>query len=189
MNKTVLLVFVLCILSFTSVKAAFSSGKVDVVVAGDISHGPMQPTIRAIKDVTSKYGQQITVTWVDLDTAEGKKYFDEHGLSAHLNILINGKYQYLLDGRKVTFQWFEGTQWSKNDLDAVLSGLLNNSGNVTLLENSQGGDGVFGLIFALLRPPIILVAVIVVGALYLVRRSRKRKAMKKRAKPSSKGKR
>ena len=189
MNKTALLVFALCILSFTSVRPAYSSGKVDVVVAGYINHGLLQASVRAIKEVTSKYGDQINVAWIDLAANEGAKYFQEHGLSAHLNVLINGKYQYLLDGRKVTFQWFEGTQWSKNDLDAVLSGLLNNSGNVTPLENAQGGDGVFGLIIALLRPSIILVAVIIVGALYLVRRSRKRKAMKKRAKPSSKGKR
>lgn len=187
MNKTVLLVFVLCILSLTNVRCAYSSGKVDVVVAGYINHGLLQASVRAIKEVTSKYGDQINVAWVDLATNEGAKYFQEHGLSAHLNILINGKYQYLLDGRKVTFQWFEGTQWSKNDLDAVLSGMLNNRGNVTPLANAQGEDGVFGLVVALLRPPIILAAAIIVGALYLVRRSRKQKAMKKRTKPNRKG--
>jgi len=189
MNKTVLIIFAVCMLSLTNVSFAYSTGKVDVVVAGYINHGLLQASVRAIKEVTSKYGDQINVAWVDLATNEGAKYCQEHGLSAHLNILINGKYQYLLDGRKVTFQWFEGTQWSKNDLDAVLSGVLNNRGNVTPLANAQGEDGVFGLVIALLRPPVILAAAIILCVLYLVRRSRKRKAMEKRTKPNRIGKR
>ena len=178
MNKLVLLILAFCILSFTNVTGAYAAGKVDVVVVGDLTHGPMQPSINAIKDVTSKYGDQVNVVWLDLDAADGRKYADEHGLSAHLNILINGHYQFLLNGRKVTFQWFEGTEWTKNDLDAVLSGLLNNTGNVTPLANTEGGSGVLSLFMSLLfRPFIILPIAVVVGVFfYLMRRSRKRKS-------------
>ena len=75
MNKLILLIFAFCILSLTNVNGAYAAGKVDVVVVGDINHGPMQPTINAIKEVTAKYGDQVNVTWVDLDTAEGSRIF------------------------------------------------------------------------------------------------------------------
>src|SRR4030042_1273071 len=60
---------------------------VSVVVAGYINHGPLQPTVRAIKEVLSKYDNKVAVTWIDLATAEGQTYFQEHGtatLSSYL---------------------------------------------------------------------------------------------------------
>jgi hypothetical protein len=172
MNKVALLIFAFCILCLTNINAAYAAGKVDVVVVGYLTHGPMQPSITAIKEVTSKYGDQISVTWMDLDTAEGKQYSDEHGLSAHLNILINGHYQFLVNGRKVTFQWFEGTEWTRNDLDTVLSALLNNTGNVTSLANAEGGGSLSDISVA----SIILAIVVIVGVfLYVVRKKRKRR--------------
>lgn len=185
MNKPVLLIFAFFIFSLINAAGVYATGKVNVVVAGDINHGPMQPTIRAIKEVTGKYGDQINVTWIDLDTAEGARYFREHSLSAHLNVLINGHYQFLVSSRKVTFQWFEGVQWKKSDLDAVISGLLNNSPSVTPLEDAQGEDSLFGIVMStvysiLLRPPMIIgAAVVLVAALYLVRRSRKKRKAKR----------
>jgi hypothetical protein len=189
MNKLILLIFAFCILSLTNVNGVHAASKVNVVVAGDINHGPMQPTINAIKEVTAKYGDRVNVTWIDLGTAEGAEYFKEHGLSAHLNVLINGHYQFLVDGRKVTFQWFEGVQWKKSDLDAVIAGLLNNSPNVTPLANTESGGSVFGIIIAELWFPIILAIAVIVGVfLYLVRKSRKRKALEKRTKLNGIGK-
>jgi hypothetical protein len=103
---------------------ASSSTAVSVVVAGYYNHGPMQATTQAIKQVTAKYGDKVTVTWIDLATKEGEDYFQKNGLTAHMNVIINGKYQYHVNGRDVTFQWFEGKQWSKQDLDIVLSSLV-----------------------------------------------------------------
>jgi Flp pilus assembly protein TadB len=103
-----------------------------------------------------------------------------------MNVLINGHYQFLVNGRKVTFQWFEGVQWQKNDLNEVISGLLNNSPNVVTLENAPADNGLFGIVMSsvysiLLQPPIIIAAAIVlVAVLFLVRRSRKRKAERNR---------
>jgi len=97
---------------------------VGVVVAGYYNHGPLQPTVQAIKQVTSKYGDRVTITWIDLATKEGENYFKQHGLTAHMNIIINGKYQYHINGKDVIFQWFEGQQWNRQDLDAVLSSLV-----------------------------------------------------------------
>ena len=101
----------------------------DIVVVGYINHGPMQPTVNAIKDVTAKYGDKVAVTWIDMSTNQGQAYAQQHGLSAHLTILINGKYQYTVNGKQVAFQWFEGQQWTKADLDAVISATVNGNNN------------------------------------------------------------
>jgi len=98
---------------------------VSVVVAGYINHGPLQPTVRAIKEVLSKYDDKVAVTWIDLATTEGQTYFQDHGLTAHMNVIINGTSRYQVDGKTVDFEWFEGQQWTKTDLDAVLASLVN----------------------------------------------------------------
>lgn len=101
-----------------------TSNTITVVVAGYINHGPLQPTVGAIKEVLAKYDDKVNVTWVDLATTQGQNYFKEHGLTAHMNVIINGKYEYQVNGKNVIFQWFEGQQWTKQDLDAVLGNLL-----------------------------------------------------------------
>jgi len=98
---------------------------VSVVVAGYINHGPLQPTVQAIKDVLSKYDDKVSVTWIDLATTEGQTYFQEHGLTAHMNVIINGSSTYQVDGKTVVFEWFEGQQWTREELDAVLANLIN----------------------------------------------------------------
>jgi hypothetical protein len=97
---------------------------VTVVVAGYINHGPLQPTVRAIKEVLSKYDDKVAVTWIDLATTTGQSYFQEHGLTAHMNVIINGTSRYQVDGKTVDFEWFEGQQWTKEELDSVLSNLV-----------------------------------------------------------------
>jgi hypothetical protein len=97
---------------------------VSVVIAGYINHGPMQPTVRAIKEVLSKYDGNVDVTWVDLATSQGRTYFQEHGLTAHMNVIINGKSEYEINGKTVDFEWFEGQQWTEEELDTVLASLI-----------------------------------------------------------------
>lgn len=135
MGRSIILFVFICMLLQAAI--AVPVDKVDVVVAGYINHGPLQATVAAIKDVTSKYGDKVNVTWVDLQTPEGEDYFKHHGLSAHMNVIINGKYTYEVNGKAVTFQWFEGQQWTKADLDAVISSLLN--GSATPLDVAAGG--------------------------------------------------
>jgi hypothetical protein len=103
---------------------AVSASPVSVVIAGYINHGPMQPTVRAIKEVLSKYDGNVDVTWVDLATSQGQSYFQEHGLTAHMNVIINGKSEYEVNGKTVDFEWFEGQQWTEEELDTVLAGLI-----------------------------------------------------------------
>lgn len=138
--------FTILILSlFLLVSTVSATSGVNIVVLGVISHGPMQPTVNAIKEVTSKY-PDVNVRWLDLESAEGEKYSQEYGLTAHMNVLIDGKYQYSVDGKEVIFQWFEGQQWTKEDLDAVISSKLNNSPGVSATDNPKSGNGVNVLI-------------------------------------------
>jgi hypothetical protein len=97
---------------------------VSVVIAGYINHGPMQPTVRAIKKILAKYDDKVAVTWIDLATTEGQSYFQSHGLTAHMNVIINGTSIYQVDGKTVDFEWFEGQQWTEKDLDTVLANLV-----------------------------------------------------------------
>lgn len=137
--RKLLLILVLSL--FLLVSTVSASQNVDVVVVGMISHGPMQPTVNAIKEVTSKY-PDVNVKWYDLQTSEGESYAQEHGLTAHLNVLINGKYQYDMNGKTVTFQWFEGQQWTKEDLDDVISGILDNDSSVSGADNPKNSIGI-----------------------------------------------
>ena len=139
MNKVFFLAILILIVSASMVLAS-QDDNIEVVVLGMTNHGPMQPTINAIKEVTSKY-PDVNLIILDFESQEGQNYAQEHGLSAHLNIIINGKYQYNINGKEITFQWFEGQQWTKDDLDAVISNILSDSGGITPVDNPKGGDG------------------------------------------------
>ena len=127
MTKRILAVGILCLLSM-AYGAVAASDKVNIEVGGMINHGPMQPTVEAIKEVTSSYGDKVNVTWIDITTDEGQKWLQDHGLTAHLNILINGNYKFNVDGKEVIFQWFEGQNWTKEELDAVIGDVIDNNG-------------------------------------------------------------
>jgi hypothetical protein len=130
MGKILLVACIMCLMALMNgaFAASTSGDKVNIVVAGYINHGPLQPTVDAIKDVISKHGDKLNVEWIDLTTDEGQKYFQDHGLTAHMNVLINGKYKYKVDGKDVDFEWFEGQNWNKNDLDTVINDVLSNNG-------------------------------------------------------------
>ena len=102
---------------------SLTPGVVNVVVAGYINHGPMQPSVNAIKEVLAKYGDKVLASWIDKDTAEGNAFLTAHRLTAHLNVIINGSSSYEVNGKQISFTWFEGDNWTKGDLDAVISGL------------------------------------------------------------------
>jgi hypothetical protein len=133
MNKSIFIILFILAIMFQSVLA--TSETVEVVVLGVVTHGPMQPTVRAIEEVTAKYDSQITVRWLDFESDEGEKYAQDHGLTAHMTILINEKYEYNIDGKEVVFQWFEGGQWTKEDLDMIISNSLNPTETVSVSKS------------------------------------------------------
>lgn len=153
---------------FVSMASASSDNKVEIIVLGLINHGPMQPTVNAIKEVTSKYDSQVSVKWLDLESEEGQSYAQDRGLTAHLNVVINGKYQYSINGKEVTFQWFEGQQWTKEDLDAVISNVLNDKGNIIPIDNPKEENNL-GLFIVLAG----IFAVIGIIAWFLIKNFRK----------------
>jgi hypothetical protein len=122
-NLVRVLTLVIFLVGFCVSTGCSSNSPVDVVVAGYTYHSAMQPTVSAVKEVLAKYGDKVKTTWINLDTSQGGKYFQDHKLTAHMNIIINGKSTYKISGKDVTFQWFEGQQWTKQDLDTILSNL------------------------------------------------------------------
>lgn len=159
---------ILSLVLFVSIVYAINSDKkVEVVVVGMISHGPMQPTVNAIKEVTSKY-PEVTVKWLDLETPEGQRFAREHGLTAHLTVLINGKFKYNVNGREVTFQWFEGQLWKKEDLDYVIQSLLRGDSEVSPADTVAKGSG------NVVNIAGVLLAVAGIVALLLLKKSSRR---------------
>ncbi len=159
--------FLIIVLSlFLPVSLASASSNVNIVVLGMINHGPMQPTVNAIKEVTSKY-PDANVTWLDLETQEGQDYAQEHDLSAHLNILVDGRYQYNVNGKEVTFQWFEGQEWTKGDLDAVISGILDNDSALSPVDAPKSNTGNIVIIF------VVILAIVGLIAWFLAKKLRK----------------
>jgi hypothetical protein len=102
-----------------------SSGAVKVGIVGYINHEPFKDTVDRIKEVLAKYGAKIDVIWYDMDAPNGGVYAALNKLDAHMSIVINGKCTYGVKGKDVTFQWFEGEQWTAQDLDTVIAGLIN----------------------------------------------------------------
>ena len=109
-------------------------------------------------------------------TADGQKYMAEHGLDAHLNIVIDGRYQYAIDNRTVTFQWFEGQQWTKDDLDAVISDLLSGEGNAVAQSPADPGTPIVPRIGRVRSTEQVLAALAIcaaAGGSYLIYRKKR----------------
>lgn len=98
-----------------------SSAGVDVDLVY-LNHPPVQPVLKDIEKVLADYKGKASVTRHEADTAEGKKFADEHSLTGHVAIAV------LIDG-EVEFKGFpvgeapvksaEG-DWEIEDLDAAL---------------------------------------------------------------------
>lgn len=149
-------------------KATVQGNTIQIVVVGHINMGPMQPTVDAIKEVTSKYGDSINVTWIDMLTQDGAEYANEHGLTAHMNVVINGFYEYDINSKIVTFQWFEGQQWTKDDLDTIISSLLNKDNRATPISNQDNRVTIITI-----ASYAIVIVVMVVAAWLILRRLKK----------------
>lgn len=102
-----------------------ASKPVKVEVVGYIKHEPLQGVIETIKDTVEEYGDKVQVNWVDIETTEGSIYAALHHLESHMTILVDGKYECQANGKTVTFQGFEGGQWTKQDLDVVIANSIN----------------------------------------------------------------
>ena len=96
-----------------------------------MNHGPMQPTIRNLKELIDSYHGNVNAQWFDADLASGKEFMKKINIRGHIPLLIivNGKTSFSIDGEDIIFQGFptgagpfkavEGN-WSMGQLRRVL---------------------------------------------------------------------
>jgi len=95
-----------------------------------MNHPPMQPTVREIRDVLTKYGEKVSVSWYDADTKEAQTFAAAKGLHEHIPIAIwiDDAQKIKLGPRTVTFVGFpKGSgpgpfqgDWTMQDLKTAL---------------------------------------------------------------------
>jgi hypothetical protein len=98
-----------------------------------MNHGPMQPTIRNLKALFSRYSGKVQAFWFDFEKRSGKNFMKRMGIQGHIPLLIyvNGANTYDFSGRKVSFMGFPSGagpyqfqgKWTLEDLDKLLKSL------------------------------------------------------------------
>ena len=73
-----------------------------------MNHGPMQPTIKSLKDLFATYNDQLEVAWHDFQSADGETFMAGKGIHEHvpLMIWINGQNEVMVSGTPVAFAGF-----------------------------------------------------------------------------------
>ncbi len=95
------------------------------------NHPPLRPVLDQVDTLLKPYGNRVSVSRYDPDTAEGASFQQKKGLTGHvpLAIFVNGSDTATVNGQKVTFESFPKGQgpgmipdgnWSIADLEAVL---------------------------------------------------------------------
>jgi hypothetical protein len=129
MMKKHFFIFVSGVILLVAPSAAFSKDPVSIDVLY-MNHGPMQPTLRELRALFPKYGDNITVSWYDFESAEGERFKESKGISRHtpLMIWVNGQFEVSSNGRTLIFEgfptgsgpsFFQG-RWKLEDLADVL---------------------------------------------------------------------
>jgi uncharacterized protein YodC (DUF2158 family) len=124
--------FSLCLLTIAPAPA-WSAATVTVEILY-MNHGPLRATISDVKKLLDHYQGKVNARWFDVDQNEGKAFEKEKGIRGHvpLLLLINGKKEFVVDGKTITFEGFpsgsgpfkevEGN-WSVADLQWLLDSL------------------------------------------------------------------
>ncbi len=125
--------FGFCLLAMVGPVQAGSAGTVKVEILY-MNHGPLRPTIRNLQELFGHYQGKVNVHWYDEDQKEGQTFQKEKRIQGHvpLLMLINGKKDFVLDGKTIIFEGFpsgsgpfkevEGN-WSIADLQRLLDSL------------------------------------------------------------------
>ena len=128
----VLGIFVVSIALVCPASSSYAAAPVRVEILY-MNHGPMQPTLRALRALFQRYGRNAHVSWYDFDADSGKAFMKKKGIQAHIPLLIylNGAYSVRVGDRNVSFMGFptgagpyqfQG-KWSLNDLESALQAL------------------------------------------------------------------
>jgi hypothetical protein len=95
-----------------------------------MNHGPMQPTLRELRNLFPAYGDKIVLFWHDFESEEGYQFKTQKGIKRHtpLVIYIDGQSTLQVNGKPVTFSgfpsgsgpsFFQG-KWNIGDLEIAL---------------------------------------------------------------------
>ncbi len=101
-----------------------------------MSHGPLMPTLKDIRNLCNRYGNKITVAWYDFETPEGEKFMARKGVRQHvpLVIWIDGKSTVTVNKKEIQFigfptgsgpAFFQG-KWTIDDLHRALDQATSN---------------------------------------------------------------
>jgi hypothetical protein len=117
----------LSMVAFSPSTYAAKPAKIEVLY---MNHGPLMDTINKIKDVFSKYGDKLTVSWYDFDTPEGEQVMAKKGIKQHIPLVIwiDDSPGVTIGDKKVQFvgfptgsgpAFFQG-KWTVDDLKTAL---------------------------------------------------------------------
>jgi hypothetical protein len=95
-----------------------------------MNHGPLQSTIKGIRELCAGYGKAVAVSWYDFESPEGAQFMAKKGVHQHvpLVIWIDGKPAVRASGKEIQFigfptgagpPSFQG-KWTLEDLRAAL---------------------------------------------------------------------
>ena len=109
---------------------AGNSVKIEVLY---MNHGPLQDSLKDIKNVFSKYKGKVAVSWYDFDSKEGEAFMAKKGIKQHIPLMIwmDNQVKFKVDGKDIIFagfptgsgpQFFQG-KWTMADLQKVLDQL------------------------------------------------------------------
>ena len=106
MKKTILSCLVVLVL-FSVPFTVFAAKEVKVEVLY-MNHGPLQSSLKQIKNVFSQYGSKIAVSWYDFESKEGEQFMAKKGVTQHIPLVIwlDGKFAVPVDGKEVKFVGF-----------------------------------------------------------------------------------
>jgi hypothetical protein len=104
--------------------------KIDVLY---MNHGPLKPTLEALRTVLAKYGPRVAVAWHDSETEEGQRFMTQKDLRGHIPLVIwvDDSFKHSTKGKEISFAgfptgsgpaFFQG-KWTMDDLKTVLDHL------------------------------------------------------------------
>ncbi len=132
--KKIILSWLVIVTLFSAPFTVFAAKEVKVEVLY-MNHGPLQASLEQIKQVFSKYGSKINVSWYDFESKEGEQFMAKKGVNQHVPLVIwmEGKFAIPVNGKEIKFvgfptgsgpAFFQG-KWTMEDLRSALDQITN----------------------------------------------------------------
>jgi hypothetical protein len=73
-----------------------------------MNHGPLEDTLHTMKNLFSKYGDKLTISWYDFDSKTGEQFMAKKGITQHAPLLVwvDGSTAVKLGQKEVKFSGF-----------------------------------------------------------------------------------